>query len=396
VYLVGEWLQLDHDNWLVATMALSAIVAVIVSLSLNRNLRYSKLRGTDKYRPDIDLPTVSVCIPARNETEDLPACLRSILESNYPKLEILVLDDCSQDKTSEIIKGLAHSGVRFIKGEPPRQKWLAKNQAYQQLAEAASGQVLLFCGVDVRMGKKTIWSLIDCLHSRNKKMISVLPKGEQTGEHASIVQPMRYWWELAWPRRLFNRPPTLSSCWIIDSKTLKALGNFQSVSNKVIPEAYFARELIKQDAYSFLRSDKKLEVSSNKKFTEQRDTAVRTRYPELRKRPESVLLVMLAEMMLLLFPIVFFMVGFFRPVSGLWIASGIITILLALAHYRIIKVWDINNLAVPVALLPIAIAYELYILHLSMYRYELSEVAWKERNICIPVMQSIPRLPRLP
>ena len=43
-----------------------------------------------------DYPLVSVLIGTRNRVELLIRCLKSVLSQNYPKLEILVLDDCSE------------------------------------------------------------------------------------------------------------------------------------------------------------------------------------------------------------------------------------------------------------------------------------------------------------
>ena len=395
VWALSDLFNLSNVDWLWGLLLVAAVGAIIINFSISRNLKKSALRGTDKYRSDIDLPTVSVCIPARNETSDLPACLSAVLANNYPKLEVLVLDDCSQDKTSEIIKGFAHSGVRFIKGEKPHAGWLAKNQAYQQLAEAASGEVILFCGVDVILGKRAIWSMVDCLTSRDKKMLSILPKGMQTREHAGLVQPMRYWWELAWPRRLFNRPPVLSTCWMIARDALQSFGNFEAVSNTVIPEGYFARELTKNDTYGFLRSSKSLEVASTKQLSEQWATAVRTRYPELRKRPESVMLVSLVEAWVLLLPLIVFITGFIISLGIIWVLAGLVSLLLGFAHYRIIRAWQVDAVSLPLALMPVAVGIELFLLNYSLYRYEFKEVVWKERNICIPVMRAIPHLPKI-
>ena len=44
-----------------------------------------------------DKPLVSVLIGTRNRPQPLLRCLNSILSQNYPKLEVLVLDDCSQE-----------------------------------------------------------------------------------------------------------------------------------------------------------------------------------------------------------------------------------------------------------------------------------------------------------
>ncbi len=59
---------------------------------------------------------VSVIIPCRNEEKFISACLNSLLEQDFPKerLEILVVNGASSDKTSEIVEEYAKK-YRFIK-----------------------------------------------------------------------------------------------------------------------------------------------------------------------------------------------------------------------------------------------------------------------------------------
>ena len=54
-------------------------------------------------------PSVSVIIPARNELANLERCLRSVSRVEYPseRLEIIVIDDRSDDGTSELLDRLA-------------------------------------------------------------------------------------------------------------------------------------------------------------------------------------------------------------------------------------------------------------------------------------------------
>ena len=49
---------------------------------------------------------VSIIIPCRNEEKYIAKCLDSILSQDYPKdkLEVLVVDGMSEDKTKEIVK----------------------------------------------------------------------------------------------------------------------------------------------------------------------------------------------------------------------------------------------------------------------------------------------------
>jgi len=55
------------------------------------------------------LPFVTVVVPCRNEEKHIGRCLESILANDYPKerMEILVLDGMSEDKTREIVAGYA-------------------------------------------------------------------------------------------------------------------------------------------------------------------------------------------------------------------------------------------------------------------------------------------------
>lgn len=381
--------------WMILA-GLQVVFAAATFVVTLRNIVKSRHHEATEHFADRDLPTVSVAVPARNETADLEDCLRSILANNYPKFEVLVLDDCSQDKTPDIIRGFAQEGVRFIKGQPPQDRWLAKNQAYHQLATEATGDLILFCGVDVRFGPETIRALVTELLVRKKEMVSVMPRRLTSDWLTAFIQPMRYWWELALPRRYFNRPPVLSTCWIIRRKTLKKLGGFAAVQHAIIPEGFFARELVRTDAYSFLRADDVLDVQTRKKLADQRETAIRTRYPQLRRRPEWAMLLIMAEVFLLLGP-------FAGVLSAIWVGFGWLQLLSAVAlglavltHMIIVQVSNPANVLVSAVNLPVVVVTELLLGIVSMYKYEFSTVDWKGRNVCIPVMHVIPKLPPLP
>ncbi len=373
---------------------IQAVVAVIITLITIKNIRKLRFKMPEIFLSDRELPTVTVAIPARNETDDLQGCLRSVLASDYPKLEIIVLDDCSQSQTAEVIKSFAHEGVRFVRGQEPAERWLAKNQAYQKLYEESAGELILFCGVDARFGPLAIRSMVNLLYARKKSMLSVLPIRFLHSPISAFIQPMRYWWELAWPRRLFNRPAVLSTCWMIGRQDLKALGGFSAVSHSITPEAFFARELIKTDQYSFVRSSAELEVQTTKNFHEQYATAVRTHYPRLHRRPEWVLLMGVFNCMFLLLPFGLLLTHHWWPVTALWIPLCSV-IFLILTHVLLVSVTDPANSLLAVFTFPLVVATEVVISYVSMIQYEFFRVDWKDRNICIPVMHVIPGLPTL-
>lgn len=65
-----------------------------------------------------NLPLVSIIISCRNEENFIAGCLGSFLEQDYPKekIEILVVDGMSEDKTREIVKKYSkeHSSVKLV------------------------------------------------------------------------------------------------------------------------------------------------------------------------------------------------------------------------------------------------------------------------------------------
>jgi 4,4'-diaponeurosporenoate glycosyltransferase len=82
---------------------------------------------------------ISIIIPARNEEGNLPRLLRSI--SGH---QVIVVDDCSGDRTREVAR---HHGASIVEGTPPN-GWRGKTWACQQGANAAAGNLLLFLDAD--------------------------------------------------------------------------------------------------------------------------------------------------------------------------------------------------------------------------------------------------------
>ncbi len=389
------WYQMPRNRsfvWLMVAVA-QALSAVALFTSLRRRLHKTAPGHLNRHYSDAELPSLTVAIPARNETLDLQECLSSVIASDYPKLEVIVLDDCSQNNhTPEIIKSFAHDGVRFVQGEEPRPTWLAKNQAYDRLAKESSGEFIVFCGVDVRFEPDSLRQLVTLALTRKKSMVSVLPMQQLPRRpHLSVIQAARYWWELVPPRRLFNRPAVLSSCWIIERKALVKTGGFAAVTRAIVPEAYFAKALIQGDRYSFIRSDKDLIVTSFKPRADQIDTAVRMRYPQVHRRPEQVFLVTFANLILLILPFIIALAGWWLPVNALaQTLAAASAVLLTVCYVRVTNATHIGRLPYSLIGMPVMIIVDVLLLHRSMWQYEFSVVEWKERNVCIPVMHTYP------
>jgi energy-converting hydrogenase Eha subunit C len=207
---------------------------------------------------------------------------------------------------------------------------------------------------------------------------------------------MRYFWELVPPRRLFQRPPVLSTCWIIRKDSLRKSGGFVAVARAITPEAFFARKLIPSDGYSFVRAGKRVQIESVKTPRDQRETAVRTRYPQLHRRPENVLLLTLAALSFMLLPPVLAIGGFWLDIGALaQVLEAIATLLLVVTFALLVLMTRTASWWFALVGMPLGVLYDIGLLYYSMWQYEFSVVDWKGRNVCIPAMHVIPHLPEL-
>ena len=101
---------------------------------------------------DIELPPVSVMIPARDEAEGIAAAIDCVLSSSNVQLEVIVLNDGSTDQTAAIVSKTAERDerVRLIEGDELPDGWCGKQFACWQLGNAASFDEFVFLDADVR------------------------------------------------------------------------------------------------------------------------------------------------------------------------------------------------------------------------------------------------------
>ncbi|MEM1296061.1 MAG: glycosyltransferase family 2 protein [Verrucomicrobiota bacterium] len=125
----------------------------------------------------LEIPGVSILIPARNEANNIRTIVESAILSTNVELEVIVLDDGSEDETVAIVEELAKSDsrIQLRSGDPLPQGWAGKMYACWQLAQAASHPWLLFVDADVRMAPDAARRMID--FARTSETAPVLVSG---------------------------------------------------------------------------------------------------------------------------------------------------------------------------------------------------------------------------
>ena len=136
-------------------------------------------------------PRVSVLIPARNEELRLPPCISTIADSDYPNMEILVLDDHSTDETAALIQRRAKGDprIRLLSGQPLPKGWTGKSWACHQLAQEAQGEYLLFVDADTRFSDRTISQSVSLAHEQKADLLSLWPYLESLTWSEKLIIP---------------------------------------------------------------------------------------------------------------------------------------------------------------------------------------------------------------
>jgi poly-beta-1,6-N-acetyl-D-glucosamine synthase len=132
----------------VATFAIGAWTDVGYPLLIRLAAR--RCRRPPPELPDDDLPTMTVIIPAHDEEANLPAKLHDLQAQDYPgeKLEVIVADDGSRDRTADVARSRGATVVR-------RADRVGKRDAINRGLAAATGTLVcltdtLVCLTDAR------------------------------------------------------------------------------------------------------------------------------------------------------------------------------------------------------------------------------------------------------
>jgi len=104
------------------------------------------------------LPAVSVIVPAYNESVGIAAAVRSLVDSDYPALEVVVVDDGSTDGTADIVDALGIFNVRVV-----RQPNSGKATALNTGIAAAAHDVLVLVDGDTVFQPDTIRMIVQQL-----------------------------------------------------------------------------------------------------------------------------------------------------------------------------------------------------------------------------------------
>ena len=200
--------------------------------------------------PGRQYPLLSVVVPARNEAANIAACVGGARAQRYKDLEIVIVDDRSDDGTGNIAREAAAGDqrVRVVEGQPLPEGWVGKCWALHQGAQLARGEWLLFVDADTRLLPGAALGAIEAAQSRGVAVLSALTAQLLPTVWERVVQPAVFMsLAEAMPVTLVNNPrlPQFAIAngqfLLVRRDAYEALGGHAAIRNEIAEDAQFAR-----------------------------------------------------------------------------------------------------------------------------------------------------------
>ena len=138
-------------------------------------IEFSAVGFAKTRKSDIEkLPPVSVIICARNELKNLRAFLPSILEQDYPKFQVVVVNDCSWDESSKYLEEMedAYKVLKVVSIHEQEKYQHGKKFALTLGIKGAEFEHLLFTDADCKPAdNQWIKSMVSTLSERKELVI---------------------------------------------------------------------------------------------------------------------------------------------------------------------------------------------------------------------------------
>lgn len=158
-------------------------------------VRRSRSLDDESETPPRSAPLVSVIVPARNEARNIGRCVRSILASGYPSLELIVVDDHSQDDTATLAREAADGDARLrVLSNPPLPNgWFGKQWACATGVADARGELLLFTDADTEHAPDLLPRAVNALLGHDVGLLTVAGHQETHSFWERLLQPQVFW-----------------------------------------------------------------------------------------------------------------------------------------------------------------------------------------------------------
>lgn len=293
---------------------------------------------------DADLSDVTAVVPARNEAARIADTVTALYRQGRG-IEILVVDDGSEDGTSAVVEGLALAGVSVLRAEPLPLGWTGKVWAQSRAESRLKRPLVLLLDADIRLSPGMVPALKKTLNTTKSGLVSVM-----------AALPMREFWErllmpafvfffkLLYPFGLSNKHQSriaaaAGGCVLVQKRVLDDIGGFAAVRNALIDDCALAREVKRKGHRVWIGLTHS--AASSRRYPRLSDIwnmVARTAYTQLRCSAAMLALCTLIMTVAFMVPVA----GFFSQALAPLVFSALAMSLMSIGYVPTLKYYGIN------------------------------------------------------
>ena len=224
-------------------------------------------------KPPINPPLISICVPARNEENNIRRCAESALAQDYPNIEIIILDDRSTDATLSQLREIASRDSRLIpiSGSDLPEGWAGKPHALFQASAAAHGEWLCFVDADTFLKPEAISSVYAKAIETKADLFTTMNQQILGSFWEKVVMPLVMTaLSVGFSPRKVNDPKTRDAIAngqfiFIKRSVYDAIGGHESVKDQIVEDKAIS-EQVKWNGYRLVVADG-MQVLSTRMYT---------------------------------------------------------------------------------------------------------------------------------
>ncbi len=202
-----------------------------------------------------DLSDLAVIIPARNETWQISQTLRGLFLQG-DNLQVIVINDQSQDGTVEMVRRFQGLDITVIEGQDLPAGWTGKLWALHQGYAIVERPIAVLLDADITLAPGVLVSLREKMQRENLSFISVMANLSMSTFWEKLLLPaFVYFFKQLYPFALSNNPrvkfvaAAAGGCIMVKSDALNSIGGFVGIKESLIDDCALARRM-KQNGYT--------------------------------------------------------------------------------------------------------------------------------------------------
>jgi hopene-associated glycosyltransferase HpnB len=335
-------------------------------------------------------PRVVAVVPARNEAETITLCVESLVGQKYPgELQIMVVDDRSQDGTGELARAAAQSGdgvgrVMILQAAELQPGWTGKLWALQQGVAGAttfSPHYFWFTDADIVHAPDTLQRLVRQAESQRLDLASLMVLLQaKTIPERLLIPAFLYFFLMLYPPKWTaddksRMAGAAGGCILLRRTALEQVGGISSIRSEVIDDCALARAVKGSGGRIWLGLTRKsISLRAYKRFGEIRDLIARTAFTQLRYSGLALFGTVMGMLLTYFAPVVLT----FHRQPLVWRLGLAAWALMTTTYLPTVRFYQISPIWAP--LLPAAALFYSYSTCLSAVRYWLGRGGqWKGR-----------------